>query len=172
MTPRARSGAWVVALLLVCACGGKGGGEAGRPHGSLFVTREGLEPDKLASIWLIKRFVDSDARFEFVQKGDLIDQGTPFDTPDAELRRYHDRSCYQSVLRRYGVDDPALVRIGEITYDIEINFWADKRFPESREVATGVNHILNEHPDDSEACIDEALVLFDGLLERIRTELN
>jgi hypothetical protein len=136
----------------------------------VYVTWTSLEVDKLASIWLIKRFIDEKAEFRFVEKGTLVENGIPFDTPDAEFRRYPNASCFESILRAYDVKDPALVKIGDITHDIEINYWGEKRFPESAVVADRVQTIIQDHPDDPEACLPEALAFFDEILRGIRGE--
>jgi hypothetical protein len=136
----------------------------------VYVTWTSLEVDKLASIWLMKRFIDETAQFRFVEKGTIVEDGVPFDTPDAEFRRYPNASCFESILRAYGIKDPALVKIGDITHDIEISYWREKRFPESVVVADRVQAIIQAHPEDAETCLPEALAFFDELLEGIRGE--
>ena len=56
-----------------------------------YVTRDDFEPDKCASIWLIKRFIDPQAVFVIRPAGAPLKPGIPFDVPEAELRRYHNR---------------------------------------------------------------------------------
>src|SRR3990172_8436895 len=64
-----------------------------------YVTWWGTEVDKLASLWLIKRFVDPRAQFIFLPKGTLPakDAGTPIDLPITSLRRDARRSCFEAV---------------------------------------------------------------------------
>lgn len=64
----------------------------------VYVTLKGFEPDKLASIWLIKRFIDQKAEFVFLTKGDFPQEGIAFDVPDARLRRSHTRSTFETIL--------------------------------------------------------------------------
>ena len=52
-------------------------------NSQIYITWQGLEPDKLASLWLIKRFVDQEAEFKLVPKGSLIKDGIPFDVLDS-----------------------------------------------------------------------------------------
>jgi len=71
----------------------------------IYITWQGLEPDKLASLWLIKRFVDQEAEFKLVPKGSLIKDGIPFDVPSATFKRSHTRSTFECVLQNEGLDD-------------------------------------------------------------------
>ena len=140
--------------------------------GQIYVTWDALETDRLASIWLIKRFIDPEARFEFVPEGTLITNGIPFDTPDAEFRRYHAISCFQSIVRQHPTDDPAVIRIGEITHDIEINFWGEKRFDESVVLNERIRAIVAANSNDTAACVSASIRVFDELSEKLATELQ
>lgn len=86
------------------------------------------EVDRAASIWLIKRYVEPDAEFVFVNKGDSLDGFVPFDTPEAELRRQHNLACYQVILNKCGINDSRLTEIGRYVWDVEINYWGEKKF--------------------------------------------
>ena len=77
----------------------------------LFCSWEGFEPDKCASIWLIKMFVDKEARFLFVERGEFIEKGIPFDTPDAELRHYSNISAFESIVKKNNIKDKAVCKI-------------------------------------------------------------
>ena len=93
-----------------------------------FSTWKGFEVDKCASIWLIKRFIDKNAKIKFFPKGNLITEGIPFDVPEAKLRRYHNMSTFESILKYYNLKDPKLIYIGKIIHDIEVNIWEKKKF--------------------------------------------
>lgn len=77
--------------------------------------------DKLASIWLIKRFINLEAKIILYPKGDTITEGIPFDTPDAKFRRYHNISTYEMFRRHYGINDARCIYISKIVHDVEIN---------------------------------------------------
>ena len=79
----------------------------------IFATWDVFEVDKCASIWLIKRFIDPKAKIRIYKKGERIKQGIPFDTPDAKLRRYHNASTYETLLRHYGLKNRRLVALAE-----------------------------------------------------------
>jgi hypothetical protein len=131
----------------------------------LFSTWEGFEVDKCASIWLIKKFVDKDAVFRFFPKGETIHTGTPFDTPDAQLRRYHNRSTFESILLRYGLVDEKLVYVGRIMHDVEINIWQKKAMPETLSVQEMVNSIM-KNSNSNEEVIEESIEYFDALYRK------
>jgi hypothetical protein len=134
-----------------------------------FSTWEGFEPDKCASIWLIKRFINKDAEFKFFPKGEFIKEGIPFDTPDARLRRYHDRSTYESIIKEYKIDDPAARQIGMIIHDIEINIWEKKLYKESLEVDEKIMHIIQNSKDNAEI-IQKSDAYFDFLYKDINKD--
>jgi hypothetical protein len=131
----------------------------------VFSTWEGFEADKCASFWLIKRFVDKDAVFRFFPTGETLKIGTPFDTPDAELRRYHNRSTFQTILARYQLKDPKLLYIARIVHDIEINVWEKKAMPETRSVQEMVNGIIRNARSNEEV-IAKSIEFFDALYDK------
>jgi hypothetical protein len=131
----------------------------------IFSTWEGFEVDKCASIWLIKRFVDKAAIIKFFPKGEFIDQGIPFDTPDAKFRRYHNMSTYESILRYYKLNDPKVVYIGKIIHDIEVNVWERKQMKETHMVQREVNQIISNSSDNKDV-IDKSIKFFDSLYQK------
>ena len=108
----------------------------------VFSTWEGFEVDKCASIWLLKRFIDKKAIIKIFPKGEVIKEGIAFDTPDAKLRRYHNMSTFESILKHYNLQDPKLLYIGKIIHDIEVNIWEKKVFPETHKVRNEINRII------------------------------
>ncbi len=109
-----------------------------------FVTWETLEPDKCASIWLIKRFIAPAAQILFIAPDTAPPPGAiVFDTPDAPLRRSHNRSTYETLLAHYRLTDARLIQIGRIMHDIEINLWARKALPETRAIEAALNTQLS-----------------------------
>ena len=92
-----------------------------------YVTWKGLEPDKLASMWLLKRFVAPQAEFTLVSKDSIISDGIPFDVPSAQFKRSHSQSAFESILQNQGLNDERLIYIGKIIHDIEINTWKTKK---------------------------------------------
>jgi len=76
-----------------------------------WITREKVKVDRVACPWLIRNFIDSDAEFVFLPHNTdwaKVDIGTVFDVPNCELD-----VSFNSILKKYGLDDPALVLLGE-----------------------------------------------------------
>lgn len=134
--------------------------------GAVFSTWEGFEADKCASIWLIKRFVSPGAVIRFFPRGEPIAEGIPFDTPDATLRRHHNASTFETILKGYDLHDPRLTRLGEIIHDIEINVWERKRFEETLAVREAVNAII-QSADSPEEVMERSMVYFDSLFKTL-----
>jgi hypothetical protein len=104
-------------------------------EGRTWVTRQGVQIDRIASAWLIKRFIDRDAKLKFVpargykpQRGELR-----FDMFDAEYTHEGDRCTFEVLLQRCGLRDPALSAIAEIVHDIDLK---DSKY--GREEASGI----------------------------------
>jgi hypothetical protein len=128
----------------------------------LYVTWAGVEPDKAATAWYIKRYVDPRAVFEIRPQGFLFDAGTPFDTPQARYRRTQSASTLESLLRDHPSVDPAIVKLGQLMHDIEINIWQPKRFPESTVIESRVRQ-LNSMVGGESAPIECFIELFDDV---------
>lgn len=131
-----------------------------------FVTTEGLEPDKVASIWLIKRFVDKEAHFKFIGKNESADATEiPFDMPDAQLRRFQARSTFETILAHYAIRDDNLIAIGRLIHDMEINTWMKDRLPASVALENQLLEIIsNKTP--TETLVDRALSFLDEYFEQ------
>jgi hypothetical protein len=125
-----------------------------------------METDKLASIWLIKRFIDKDAEFKFYPKGEFITEGIPFDVPQAELRVYHNLSAFESIVRKFKIDDSTLKQIAQIIHDIEINFWGNKLRKESEELNKTIQEIIKSSKNNQD-CLQRSFAIFNQLYERL-----
>lgn len=82
-----------------------------------WVTAERVQVDRLASAWLIRRFIDADATFGFVPRGttaDAVREGTPFYLPGAVLGRRDERATFETIVEQYRLADghPALLELG------------------------------------------------------------
>jgi hypothetical protein len=76
-----------------------------------WITRERVKVDRVACPWLVRRFVDADAVFEFLPKETAwsrITEGIVFDVPSCELGHHGEDVSFDSILNKYELDDPAL----------------------------------------------------------------
>jgi len=131
-----------------------------------FVTWNIFEPDKCASIWLIKRFIAPDAVILFYGRDEEPPPGIPFDTPEARFRRYHNRSTYETLLEHYRLEDEALKHIGRIIHDIEVNLWERKVLEQTRRIESEVFRILSD--ERPQATVKACLGYFDALYSSAR----
>jgi len=87
-----------------------------------WVTRKGVQVDRIASAWLIRRFIDKGARFKFVPSSGY--QPEPgelrFDMFEGEFTHRGDRCTFEVLVAHAGLADPALSAIGEIIHDIDL----------------------------------------------------
>ena len=137
--------------------------------GRTWVTRQGVHVDRIASAWLIRRFVDPDARFKFVPaKGYAPESGElRFDMFEAEFTHEGDRCTFEVLLARAGLKDPALMAIGEIVHDIDLK---DHKF--GREEASGIGRLvtgISAAAAQDEQRLARGATILDDLYEFFRT---
>jgi hypothetical protein len=129
----------------------------------IWATRTGCHVDRAACAWLIRRSIDPEATFVFVEDpGDVPDGATPFDMRGADLSHHGDDCTFETMLKRYKLDDPVLWDIARIVHEADL---ADERFdapeaPGLDVLLRGLSMVLTD---------DEVLAtsgpLFDGLYE-------
>jgi hypothetical protein len=136
--------------------------------GRVWVTRKGIHVDRIASAWLIRRFVDPTARFRFAdsQSPEAAPGELRFDTMGGEFTHEGDRCTFETLVARLGLRDPALSQIAEIVHDIDIK---DGKFgrPDAPGVLQIVTGLAMAHPDDL-IRLDRGFALFDDLYESFR----
>lgn len=120
--------------------------------GRTWVTRSGVHVDRIACAWLIRGFIDADARFRFVdtRSHDPAPGELRFDMADAEFTHEEDRCSFETLVLRAGLtEDAALVAIGEIIHDLDI---ANDRFgrPETAGVGAMLSGVCAATDDDME----------------------
>jgi hypothetical protein len=108
--------------------------------GRVWVTREGVHVDRIASAWLIKYFIDPDSSFKFVPARGYapVSGELRFDMFDAEFTHEGDRCTFEVLLAHAGLEtDRALQAIAEIVHDIDLK---DAKF--AREEAAGIKTLI------------------------------
>ena len=131
--------------------------------GRTWVTRPGVMVDRMASAWLIRRFIDPDARFRFgaPQAGDLR-----FDMFEAEFTHEGDKCTFEVLLEGAALRDSALRAIAEIIHDIDLK---DDKFgrAEVAGIKTLIDGIRASTKDDA-ARIGRGTEVFNDLYEFFR----
>jgi hypothetical protein len=111
------------------------------------LTWPGWEPDKGATAWYWLRFVDERADVRVLPAGTLEGDGIFFDTPNAKFRRSQSESTFEAVLRAHPSSDPAILKLAQLTRDIEINAWRPRRHPESKTLEAEFRRLQQGWPD-------------------------
>jgi hypothetical protein len=138
---------------------------AEKPRGRTWVTRTGIHVDRMASAWLIRRFIDPDARFKFVaarehrhKEGELR-----FDMFDGEYTHKGELCTFEVLLQTFEITDGALRPIAEIVHDIDLK---DDKYgrPETVGLEKLINGIAMAHRED-DARLARAGAMLDDLHE-------
>jgi hypothetical protein len=149
-------------------------GGAGKDRGSFrkrtWATRAGVYVDRIASAWLIRRFIDPEATFRFLAPGERGEAGDiRFDMADAEYTHRGALCTFEVLIEAFGLADenPGLGPLSEIIHDIDL-----KETSYAREETAGVQSlftgIATSVGDDQER-IDRGGIVLDGLLEYFST---
>lgn len=132
--------------------------------GRTWVTRGDVGVDRIASAWLIQRFIDPDATFKFVAaKGYHPDvREVRFDMFDAEFTHEGQFCTFEVLCLRFGLTEPGVDQIGKLVHDLDVK---DDLYelPESAGFAAQVHGITLLHGDD-EARLRAGSVVLDALL--------
>ena len=128
-----------------------------------WATRVSVHIDRAACAWLIRRFIDEKAEFLFVADIEEVPaDATAFDMRGVDLSHHGDDCSFETILRRYDLDDPVLWRIAAIVHEADLD---DERYdaPEAPgfDVALrGLSMIRDDHD-----ILQLTGPLFDGLYE-------
>jgi hypothetical protein len=131
-----------------------------------WATRAGVHIDRAACAWLIRRHLDPEATFVFVDDSAEVPQdATAFDMRGAELGHHGGDCSFETILRRHRLDDPVLWKLAEAVHEADLD---DERFdaPEAR----GLDVVLRglSMVGDDERVLALSGPLFDGLYEYYR----
>jgi hypothetical protein len=134
-----------------------------------WATRTGVHIDRAACAWLLRRFIDPDASFMFVDDpAEVPAEATPFDMRGVELGHHGGDCSFETILRRYQLEDPVLWKLAQLVHEADLD---DERFdaPEAR----GLDVLLRGL---SMVCDDPRVLeisgpLFDALYEYYRRGL-
>jgi hypothetical protein len=138
-----------------------------------WITRSHVHVDRVACPWLIRRFIDNEAEFLFVPKSRVnkVAKETgaiPFDAPGVELGHHEGRCSFESILLKYELQDPALLRLAKIVHAADVDADMD-----TDPIARGLEAIASgfslRYPDDEENLTNQFEV-YDALYAWCRLE--
>ena len=134
-----------------------------------WATRASVHVDRAACAWLVRRFIDPDAEFVFVDDTDEVpSDATSFDMRGVELSHHGGDCSFETILHRYGLDDPVLWDVARIVHEADL---ADDRFeaPEATGVDVVCRGLSMVRADEEILAVTGAM--FDGLYEYRRRAL-
>mgnify|MGYP001766830846 CR=1 FL=1 len=139
-----------------------------------WVTRERPKIDRVACPWLITRFIDSQAEFLFVPASQIekvVNEtgAIPFDAPGVELGHREGRCSFESIILKYGLKEPGLLRLAKIVHaaDVAEDISSDPIAPGLEAIASGFSL---RFPDDLEN-LERQFEVYDALYAWCRLDV-
>jgi hypothetical protein len=126
-----------------------------------WVTRPRPHIDRIASAWLIKRFIDPEAEFVFAEPAKFPKDAIPFDAPNVELSHQGEDCTFETLVKRARLRDRRLTRLAEIVHEADLR---DGKYPheEARGIDVAIRALLAASPDDHQV-LAQGMALFEGL---------
>lgn len=128
----------------------------------IWVTRPRPGIDRMGSAWLIRRFIDPDAKFGFVVKPEgRPATDVPFDMFDVEFSHHGGHCTFEVLAERFGIDTPAVRRLGEIVHDLDLKQtgYGAPEAPALGRIVAG----LRQAYDRDEELLEQGIVVFEAL---------
>ncbi len=96
--------------------------DPGLYQGRVWATRRRLWVDRVASAWLIRRFIDREAKFQWLAKAsDCPKRALGFDFDGATFTHVGERVTFETLMASFGLDaDPGLARLATIVHALDI----------------------------------------------------
>ncbi|MEN8263576.1 MAG: chromate resistance protein ChrB domain-containing protein [Nitrospirota bacterium] len=108
--------------------------------GRVWITRRNPFVDRMASAWLIRKFIDRDAAFQFIdqhERGNVDRNAVIFDMKDGEITHIGDNCTFEVLVKSFAIKDKAVRKIAQLVHELDIK---DEKF--SSPEAKGIGEIL------------------------------
>ena len=130
-------------------------------RGRRWVTRPRPHVDRVASAWLIKRFIDPDAQFTFAPPAEFPKDAIAFDAPGVELSHHGEDCTFETLIKRARLRDRRLTRLAEVVHEADLR---DGKYPheEARGIDVAIRALLAASSDDHQV-LAQGMTLFEGL---------
>ena len=133
------------------------------------MTRTGIHVDRMASAWLIRRWIDPEARFRFVAEAGYVPGAGElrFDMFEGEFTHRGDRCTFEVLAGDFAPNDGALARLGELVHDVDFK---DGKYgaPETAGFARVIEGICARTASDAER-LERGAALLDDLYAGLST---
>ena len=135
--------------------------DLGKLRGRRWVTRPRPHVDRIASAWLIKRFIDANAQFVFAPPADFPADAIPFDAPGVELSHHGEDCTFETLVKRVRLRDRRLARLAEVVHEADLR---DGKYAheEARGIDVAIRALLAASADDHQV-LAHGMALFEGL---------
>ncbi len=139
-----------------------------------WVTRSHVHVDRVACPWLISRFVDTEAEFLFVPAGQIEEVvnetgAIPYDAPGVELGHVDGRCSFESIIAKYGLKEPGLLRLARIVHAADVSEDID-RDPIARGLEAIASGYSMRFPRDMEN-LEHQMEVYDALYAWCRVDV-
>ena len=111
--------------------------EAKRYLKRVWITRPNPEIDRCASAWLIKKFIDPKATFQFVAQKPRRGTAVTYDMLEADFTHEGDSCTFETLCRQFAINDPIVRQIAEMVHDADLE---DDKFDQKE--AVGIDLML------------------------------
>jgi len=130
-------------------------------RGRRWVTRPRPHVDRIASAWLIRRFIDAEAVFVFAPPADFPKDAIAFDAPGVELSHHGEDCTFETLVKRAHLRDRRLARLAEVVHEADLR---DGKYPheEARGIDVAIRALLAASPDDHQV-LAHGMAVFEGL---------
>jgi hypothetical protein len=135
-------------------------------RGKTWLTRPRPGIDRSGSAWLIRKFIDPRARFIFALDPAKAPQALPFDMINAEFSHHGDECTFETLVKRFGIQDAAVGQIAEMVHDADLE---DAKFHRSE--CIGINAVLGGWAKSSMTdaeLLSKGMDCFEGLYRALR----
>ncbi|MCQ4575035.1 MAG: chromate resistance protein [Candidatus Brocadiales bacterium] len=132
-----------------------------------WITRKRPHVDRLATAWFIRRFIDPKANFSFQKAGDPLPGGfIPFDMVGVEFSHHGDDCTIETMLKRFGIKDPAAWEISRIVHDADLK---DGKYgkEEAKAVILLLKGIMDIYDEDN-ILLEEGIQFFEYLYKGLK----
>jgi len=139
-----------------------------------WITRSHVHVDRIACPWLITRFIDNEAEFLFVPASQVnqvaeLQGAIPFDAPDVELGHDEGRCSFESIILKYGLKEPGLLRLAKIVHAADVAADIDTD-PFARGLEAIASGYSLRFPDDMEN-LEHQFEVYDALYAWCRLDV-
>ena len=139
-----------------------------------WITRSHVHVDRVACPWLITRFIDNEADFLFAPKNQIEkvvrETGAiPFDTAGVELGHVNGRCSFESIIKKYDLKEPGLLRLAQIVHAADVAEDIDKD-PIARGLEAIASGYSLRYPEDLEN-LEHQFEVYDALYAWCRLQV-